>query len=398
MIFDTGKPRVRSGRLAARLLAASATAQPAAALAIIAVVSTAAVVGAQNAGDAVTVASKPHRPQEEAIAKSTRPYTETDVSFSNEGPVRLAGTLSVPNGKGPFPAVLLIAASGPEGRDENAGGHLVFVVLADYLLRQGVAVLRYDKRGVGKSTGNFETASFDDLVSDAGAAFRYLKARPEADPRRLGTIGHSEGGSIAPAVAAADQDVAFVVAMAGSGLSGEFRMTEILVYMAQDNGASPEQQARIRALCHQVLRAAEGTQDDAVAGKRIAALIDETSAAKVLSSEQVTTIREIMTVKLARQLLNDNPISYLKNVKVPVLALVGSLDRTVPAGPYVEAMRPVLAAIPGSKLEVLPRLNHLMQTAETGSPREFNIIEETISPVALKTIGDWVTGQVKRPR
>jgi pimeloyl-ACP methyl ester carboxylesterase len=124
-------------------------------------------------------------PQEEAIARGPRPYTNQDVSFNNDrGPVKLAGTFSVPNGKGPFPAVLLIAASGPEGRDENAGGHLVFVVLADHLLRRGFAVLRYDKRGVGASTGDFDKATFDDLVSDAAAAFRYLKSRPEVDPRR----------------------------------------------------------------------------------------------------------------------------------------------------------------------------------------------------------------------
>jgi len=121
-IFDAGKPRVRSGKLAARLLAASAAALPAAAIAIIAAVSAAAVVGVQNTGGAATVASKPHRPQEEAIAKSTRPYTDTDVSFSNDGPVKLAGTLSVPNGKGPFPAVLLIAASGPKGVMKTLAG------------------------------------------------------------------------------------------------------------------------------------------------------------------------------------------------------------------------------------------------------------------------------------
>ena len=175
----------------------------------------------------------------------------------------------MPNGKGPFPAVLLIAASGPEGRDEEAAGHRVFVVLADHLLHEGIAVLRYDKRGVGSSSGTFATASFEDLVSDASFAFRYLKGRPEVDRHRVGIIGHSEGGSIAPAVAAGDQEVAFVVAMAGSGLSGEFRITEMQAYMAKESGASSGQQAMILVLCRVHFRMVKATPDnDAVAKMR----------------------------------------------------------------------------------------------------------------------------------
>jgi pimeloyl-ACP methyl ester carboxylesterase len=364
---------------------------------------------AQQPNDAAIASSKPPRPQEEAIARGPRPYTDKEVSFGNEGArlltpsamrgqVKLAGTLSVPNGAGPFPGVVLIAAAGPEGRDENAAGHLVFVVLADHLLRQGIAVLRYDKRGVGASTGDLNKASFDDLVSDAAAAFRYLKARPEVDPRRAGVIGHSEGGSIAPAVAALDKDVAFVVAMAGSGLTGKFRLTEQQVNLARENGGSPEQQARIRAMCQQVFRTVETTRDDAAASRQIAALIDATVATKALDPEQAAAFRQLMTPKFVREELNDDPLSYLRKVKVPVLAFVGSLDRIVPAGPYVESMRPVLATIPGSKLQVLPGLNHLMQTAKTGSPREFATIEESISPLALKTIGDWVAERVNQQR
>jgi uncharacterized protein len=338
-------------------------------------------------------------PQEEAIERGPRPYTNQDVSFNNDrGPVKLAGTLSVPNGQGPFPAVLLIAAAGPEGRDENAGGHLVFVVLADHLLRQGVAVLRYDKRGVGASTGDFDKATFDDLVSDAGAAFRYLKSRPEVDSRRAGVIGHSEGGSIGPAVAVIDKDVAFVVAMAGSGLSGEFRITEHWVYVAEEGGASPEQQAKVRAMGQQIFRVVAATSDDAVASGRIAALIDAAVADKTLSKGEAADIRQLMTPQFVRMELNDNPVNYLKKVRVPVLALVGSVDHTVPPEPYVEVMRPVLETIPGSKLEVLPGLNHVMQTARTGSPRESGSSKESISPLALKVIGEWTAEQVQRPR
>lgn len=343
---------------------------------------------------AYAAVSPARRPQEERIAKGPWPYRNEEVSFTNEqGHVRLAGTLSVPNVKGPFPAVLLIAASGPEGRDEEAAGHRVFVVLADYLLRKGIAVLRYDKRGVGASTGDWSKASFDDLVSDAAAAFSYLKTRREVDRHLIGVIGHSEGGSIAPAVAARDKDVAYVVAMAGSGLSGEVRITEQEVYLARESGASPEQQARIRVMYGQIFRAVESSQDDAIAGKRIATLIDEAVAAKALSKEGASATRQRLTPDFVRTELHDDPISYLKKVKVPVLALIGTLDRIVPADPYVKAMQPVLNTIPGSSLHVLPNLNHIMQTAQTGSPDEFETIEETISPVALGVIGDWVLAQ-----
>jgi hypothetical protein len=343
-------------------------------------------------------ASQPRHPQDEAIAKGPRPYRNEEASFPSEhGQVTLAGTLSLPNGKGPFAAVLLIAAAGPEGRDEEVMGHRVFVVLADHLLRQGIAVLRYDKRGVGASTGDLSKASFDDLVSDAAIAFRYLKVHPGIDPRRAGIIGHSEGGSIGPAVAVADKDVAFIVAMAGSGLNGETRWTEQQVYAAQESGATREQQAKIRTMCQQIFQTVAMTRDDVAASARIAELIDAAVAAGVLNTERAAATRELLTPAFVRQELSDDPVSYLRKVRVPVLALVGSLDRIVPAGPYVEVMRPVLATIRGSKLQVLPGLNHVMQTAHTGAPQEFGTIEESISPVALKLIGDWVAKQVHTP-
>jgi pimeloyl-ACP methyl ester carboxylesterase len=336
------------------------------------------------------------RPQEEAIARGPRPYTDQQVAFPADGArIKLAGTLSLPNGTGPFPAVVLIAAAGPEGRDEQAGSHLVFVVLADHLLRQGIAVLRYDKRGVGASAGDFGKATFADLVSDAHDAFRYLASRPELDRRRLGAIGHSEGGSIAPAVAAVDHDVAFVVAMAGSGLSGEFRVCNHEAYLAQLDGASPEQQAKVRDLCTRIFRAVAATPDATAAAARISTLIDAAVAAKLIKSRQEHEMREILTPASVRVELTDFPLEYLKKVAVPVLALVGSLDKVVPAGPYAGVMRPVLANIPGSRLEVLPNLNHMMQTAQTGSFTEFDTIEETVAPLALRTVGDWIASQTQ---
>jgi uncharacterized protein len=340
---------------------------------------------------------QPRHSQEEAIRSGPLPYRSEEVRFTNErAEVTLAGTLSVPIGKAPFPAVFLIAAAGPEGRDEEVAGHRVFVVLADHLLRQGIAVLRYDKRGTGASTGDWAKASFDDLVSDAATALDYLKRRAEVDPHRVGLIGHSEGGSIAPAVAIADTDVAFVVALAGSGLSGPVRVTEQQVYFAQENGASSKQQAAVRALCQQIFRTVASTADDVAAGTRIAALIDRAIALKTLNPQIASAIRQRLTPAFVREELTDDPVKYLYHLQVPMLALVGSLDRIVPADLYVQAMQPILAGIPGSKVQVLPGLNHVMQTARTGSPREFGTIAETISPVALAVIGDWVVKQTQR--
>lgn len=335
-------------------------------------------------------------PQEEAIEKAPQPYKSEEVSFENvSAHVKLAGTMSLPNGQGPFPAVLLIAAAGPEGRDEEVMGHHVFVVLADYLLRHGIAVLRYDKRGVGASSGDLSKATFDDLVSDAVTAFRYLKFQPGVDRRHLGVIGHSEGGSIAPAVAVNDKDVSFVVAMAGSGLSGEVRIAEQQAYLAQESGASPEQQAQIRALCHNLFKEVASTTDDGAASGQITAMIERARNAGVVSADGAADMRKLMTTQLIRQELSDDPAKYLKNLHAPILAIVGSLDRIVPAGPYVAVMKPALARIPGSRVEVLQGLNHVMQTAQTGYAREFGTIEESISPVALKVVGDWIQAQLR---
>jgi len=347
--------------------------------------------------DVVFAATQPRHPQDEAVAKGPRPYADQEVTYpSNHGAVKLAGTLSLPIGKGPFPAVLLVAASGRMTRDENAEGHKVFVVLADYLLREGIAVLRYDKRGVGASTGNFDKASFNDLVADADAGFRYLYSRPEIDRRHLGIIGHSEGGSIGPAVASMDKDVTFVVAMAGSGLSGRFRVINGQVYMAQLSGAPQKQQEALRRMEEEIFNTVAKTPDDATARTRVAAVIDEALASKAINEDQAKETREALTPAFVRTVLDDQPIEYLKKVHVPVLALVGTLDTIVPANPYVKVMQPVIDTIPGSKLQVLPNLNHVMQTAKTGSPEEFGTLEETISPVALMTIGDWIAQQVRR--
>ena len=149
------------------------------------------------------------------------PYREEEVSYSNPAAkIELAATLTIPPGKGPFPAVLLMSGSGPHDRDESIAGHKPFLVLADYLTRKGIVVLRADKRGVGKSTGDYSKAVMADFASDAEAGVAYLKTRAEVDPQKIGLVGHSEGGIEAPMAAVQDPDVAFIVMMAGPGVPG----------------------------------------------------------------------------------------------------------------------------------------------------------------------------------
>jgi len=183
-------------------------------------------------------AAEVRRPQE---PKKPYPYKEEEVVYENkEAGITLAGTLTLPRQECPFPAVLLISGSGPQDRNETLLGHRPFLVLADYLTRRGIAVLRVDDRGVGESTGNISQATSEDFATDVLAGIEYLKNRKEINPMQIGLIGHSEGGFIAPMVAVQSPDVAFIVLMAGTGLTGE----EILYLqgelMARAEGASEE--------------------------------------------------------------------------------------------------------------------------------------------------------------
>jgi len=177
------------------------------------------------------------RPQE---PKPPYPYRSEDVTFAGPGGITLAGTLTTPQGAGPFPAVVLVQGSGGHDRDENMLGHKPFLVLADALTQRGIAVLRADKRGIGKSTGKFATATSEDFAADTEATVAYLRTLKNIDPKKIGLIGHSEGGLIAPMVATKDTGIAFIVLMAGPGLKGEdiLLMQQRLIALAM--GASPE--------------------------------------------------------------------------------------------------------------------------------------------------------------
>ena len=339
----------------------------------------------------------PKRPQEEAIARGAPAYQASEVGFANEAAgVTLAGTLAVPPGKGPFPAVVLVHGSGPIDRDSEVFGHKLFLVLADHLARQGIAVLRYDKRGVGKSTGKLKEATTLDLAADAEAALRYLRTRPEIDARRTGVIGHSEGGLIAPLLASRDPSLAFVVMLAGPGIRGDKLLVEQLALSAKLRGVPEAAIARDRVL-HQALFEAM-VAEKTVAGARTQAsrILDEAERKGEIPAGTSKAMVERFGNAWFHSLLGYEPGPVLRAVRQPVLALNGERDAQVLAGMDLPAVRTALAGNPQALVKEMPGLNHLFQNAKTGAVAEYAEIEETVAPVALETIGNWIAATVKK--
>jgi len=338
------------------------------------------------------------RPQEAAIATRPRPYSERGVRFDNPaGHNQLAGTLNVPNGKGPFPAVVLVSGTGHNTRDEDVWSHKIFLVLADALSRKGIAVLRYDKRGVGGSAGNYDAATTVDFASDAEAAVTWLKAQPEIDPHHVGVLGHSEGGIIAPAVAAEDESVAFVVMIAGPTIRGDKLFVLQSAMTAKTYGAPDDYIAKRKLFDQALYDAIISAPSDAVALDRAKAIVAKGVADKVIDSNEAGTLPQDDARPWERYFLAYDPAPTLAKLKIPVLALNGSLDVQVPAKENLAAAREALKTNPNAIVIELPGMNHLLQDAKTGSPNEYNDIEETMSPTALKIICDWVSTQT-RPR
>jgi uncharacterized protein len=335
-----------------------------------------------------TTELEPKRPQNPV---KPYPYHDEDVSYENKAQnVTLAATLTIPQGKGPFPGVVLITGSGPQDRDESLLGHKPFLVLSDYLTRHGIAVLRADDRGVGKSTGIFAKGTTADFATDAEAGVAYLKTRPEIDPHKIGLVGHSEGGVIAPMVAARNKDVAFIVMMAGTGVPGDQILPAQGEAIEIAMGKSPEQAAKNAANEKEMLRLVETEKDDAILQKEL----KEKMAGEVPEAQIGLQISQITSVWF-RYFLTYDPATALRKVTCPVLAINGSLDKQVLPSQNLPAIRKALADAGNQHAEVdeLPGLNHLFQTAKTGSPTEYSTIEETMSPVALDKMATWILKQ-----
>ena len=329
------------------------------------------------------------------------PYIEEEVVYENKAAgVKLAGTLTLPRSEGQFPAVILITGSGPQNRNEEIFGHRPFLVLSDYLTRHGIAVLRVDDRGVGGSTGNFSQATTEDFAGDVLAGIEYLKSRKETDPTRIGLIGHSEGGIIAPIVSTRSHDVAFIVMMAGTGLTGEEILYLQSALINRAEGASNETIARNEVLMKKTFSIVKEEQNNTIAEEEIRKLMkaemanmseEEKKHSGYSEANLDSQIKAIISPWM-RFFLTYDPKPTLTKVKCPVLAINGEKDLQVPPEENLRAIKDAIKT-GGNKdytIKEMPGLNHLFQTAQTGSPTEYAKIEETISPAALEFIGNWI--------
>lgn len=337
------------------------------------------------------VIAEPGRPQQ---PQPPFPYDDAEVAYDN-GPVRIAGTLSVPHGEGPFAVVLLISGSGAQDRDETIYGHRPFLVLADHLARAGIAVLRVDDRGVGASTGDRSTATTEDFADDVLAGVDFLTRRPEIDRRRIGLIGHSEGGIIAPMVATRSDDVAFIVLLAGTGVRGDEVILRQVELISRAEGLPADQVAEAvtaqRDLFHLL---SVGAGDREVRAKLREVLRAQFGAEGGEESVEEVVDEHLRQARLPwfRFFLDYDPRPALRRVEVPVLALCGGKDLQVDPEQNLTEIFMALAEGGNDRfaIEELPGLNHMFQRAETGSPTEYYTIEETVNPAALESVSGWI--------
>ena len=349
---------------------------------------------------------KPQEPKKPETAlkpqepKKPYPYDEEEVSYENKaGGVKLAGTLTLPRATGPFPAVVLITGSGPQNRNEELLGHKPFLVLADHLTRKGIAVLRVDDRGVGGSTGSISTSTSEDFAGDVLAGIEILKARKEINSKQIGLIGHSEGGLIAPMVAARSTDVAFIVLMAGPGLVGEEILYLQSALIAKASGTPDKTIARSRAAQQAIFAVLKEEKDNTAAEKRIrenfskitADMTDEQKKASGIEATLNAQLKMVLTPWF-RYFLTYDPKPALMKVRCPVLAINGEKDLQVPPDEDLRIIEQTLASAknPDYKIVKLPGLNHLFQTSKTGAVSEYAEIQETISTTALDVMSDWI--------
>jgi len=339
-----------------------------------------------------------NRPQD---PKKPYPYDEEEVSYRNQKDnIKIAGTLTLPRGGGPYPVVLLITGSGSQDRNETIAGHHPFLILADYLTRNGIAVLRLDDRGVGGTDLGSLSATSENFVEDVLAGVNFLKQRKDINPKMIGLIGHSEGGMIAPMLAARSNDVAFIVLLAGPGQRGEdiiYSQTELIL---KAQGTHVDTIRHTLALAKMINSIVKTEPDEKCIEQKIneeIAAYDRTlgDLQKQLFSPAAAAIKASMPIYKTpwyRYFITFDPAPVLKNVKVPVLALNGELDLQVPAKENLELIGAALkeGGNQDVTLKAFPKLNHLFQTTQTGLPSEYGQIDETMSPEVLKVVSDWI--------
>jgi dienelactone hydrolase len=349
------------------------------------------------------VIKKINRPQE---PKAPFPYYSENVTFENKKEnFMLAGTLTLPEKDGRFPVVVLISGSGAQNRDSELLGHKPFWVIADYLTKNGVGVLRFDDRGVAESKGSRANATSKDFADDVLSAVNYLKSRKDIDPKKIGLIGHSEGGTIAPMVAANSKDIAYMVLLAGTGIRGDELLKQQSYLLGKASGMNETQLEEAAKFNSEIYSIIKSGKDREIIKTELATVFERQFNSlpepQKPPAGQIQSIIAQQTNELSSPWLqffiNYDPRLVLKDVHCPVLILNGENDLQVPALANTEAIKTALEQSGNRKVSVtiFPKLNHLFQESETGAFEEYEKIEQTFSPVALQAISDWISLQVK---
>ena len=342
-----------------------------------------------------------NRPQE---PQPPYPYKQENITFpSVSGKFSLAGTLSLPYGDGPFPAVVLVSGSGSQNRDEEISGHKPFKVIADHLTRGGIAVLRYDDRGVGESGGSPAGATTADLAGDARSAVEYLFSREETDNNSIGIIGHSEGGLIAMKLAAENKDIGFIVSLAGPGLKGRIILEDQSRYISSLNNVPEEiieQSMQVNNIIYDLIEEYSDSEKgiDAIRSSVRDFYQDAGSGEEIINQilENISRTINASSYPWLRYFLQSDPAEYFPEINCPVLALNGGKDCQVIAEKNINAIVSRLRSSGNGDVtgRVLPGLNHLFQEAETGLPDEYGEIEQTISPAVTGLLLSWISERI----
>ena len=343
------------------------------------------------------------RPQE-----PTKPYSyySEDITFENKkAGIILAGTLTLPSKNGLFPVVVLISGSGPQNRDEELLGHKPFLILSDFLTKNGIAVLRFDDRGTALSNGDFKAATSLDFSTDVEAGVQYLKTRKEINKNKIGLIGHSEGGIIAPMVASRSHDISYIVLLAGTGIPGGQLLLLQQKLIGKALGISDADLLKNEITNKKAFEIVNKSTNSEQLKTDLSNYIKQTlkdnpnpGKPKGMSEDDFVKLQiDQMTSPWMQFFIKYNPAPTLEKVKCPVLAINGEKDLQVPPKENLEAIKKALKKGGNKKVTTkeLPKLNHLFQECETGSPNEYALIEQTFSPTALTEILNWIRKQVE---
>jgi uncharacterized protein len=328
-------------------------------------------------------------------------YRSEEVTFMNKvDNVTFSGTLTLPKKKGNYPVVVLISGSGPQNRDGELLGHKPFLVISDYLTKNGIGVLRFDDRGTAKSTGDFSLATSFDFSKDVEAAVAYLLTCKEVNKEQIGLIGHSEGGLIAPMVAARNEAVKFIVLLAAPGQNGDELLLTQQQLIGKASGVSEEELKKSSVIIQKVFELIKQSSDPQQLKSDIHSILEESlknspesEIPNGMSKDDFISVQiQQITSPWMTYFIKSNPTETLKKVTCPVLALNGEKDVQVAPKENIEAIQKALSEAGNSNLttKIYPNLNHLFQQATTGSPAEYAIIEETFSEKVLKDMLDWI--------